>query len=93
MSWHGLGRARGERGRRRSSHLTLIGFIAGVVGARLLYAARYLSAYLADPFGLWSPDPSTLALAGCLAGSIFCWSSRFQPPRESFLKRFAATAR
>ncbi len=41
--------------------LIFFGLIAGVVGARLAYAARYLSAYLANPLGLLALTPATLS--------------------------------
>jgi prolipoprotein diacylglyceryltransferase len=41
--------------------LIFFGLIAGVVGARLVYAARYLSAYLANPLGLLALTPATLS--------------------------------
>ncbi len=41
--------------------LALVGLVAGLIGARLAYAGRYLGAYAADPLGLISPNPATLA--------------------------------
>jgi phosphatidylglycerol---prolipoprotein diacylglyceryl transferase len=42
-------------------NLIFFGLVAGVVGARLAYAARYLSAYLANPLGLLALTPTTLS--------------------------------
>ncbi|MBI3360269.1 MAG: prolipoprotein diacylglyceryl transferase [Chloroflexi bacterium] len=41
-------------------NLIFYGLIAGIVGARLTYAARYLSAYLANPLSLFALTPNTL---------------------------------
>jgi prolipoprotein diacylglyceryltransferase len=50
-------------------NLIFFGLIAGVVGARLAYAARYLSAYLANPLGLLALTPATLSPnAGLVVG-------------------------
>jgi prolipoprotein diacylglyceryltransferase len=55
-----------EAPRRRLSanvlnNMVLYGLVAGIAGARLWYAGRYLSVYLQDPLGLISLNPSTLA--------------------------------
>ena len=42
------------------SNLIFIGLVAGLAGARLAYAARYLSAYLANPVSLLALTPATL---------------------------------
>jgi phosphatidylglycerol:prolipoprotein diacylglycerol transferase len=42
-------------------NLIFYSLVAGVIGARLGYAARYLSVYAADPLGLVSLNPSTLS--------------------------------
>lgn len=53
------------------ANLIFYGLIAGVIGARLGYALRFLSVYLQDPLGLISLNPSTLALPeGVLAGAL-----------------------
>lgn len=53
------------------SNMLLIGLIAGVLGARLAYALRYLSVYLEDPIGLLSLNPTTLAAPeGALIGTL-----------------------
>lgn len=43
--------------------LVFYGLMAGIVGARLAYASRYLPVYAKDPLGLISLNPSTLAPA------------------------------
>ncbi len=45
------------------NYLVLYGLIAGIVGARLAYALRYLAIYGEDPLSLFSLNPSTLAPA------------------------------
>lgn len=50
-------------------NLIFYGLIAGVVGARLAYALRYLSAFAANPWSLIALTPNTLWLeAGLLIG-------------------------
>ena len=52
-------------------NLTLAGLIAGVLGARLVYAARYSAAFSADPTSLFSLNPGLLdPLGGIAAGMI-----------------------
>jgi prolipoprotein diacylglyceryltransferase len=47
------------------SNLIFYSLVAGIVGARLGYAARYFSTYLANPLGLLALTPATLLpLAG-----------------------------
>jgi prolipoprotein diacylglyceryltransferase len=49
--------------------LIFFGLVTGIVGARLAYAARYLSAYLANPLGLLALTPATLSPnAGLVVG-------------------------
>lgn len=55
-------------------NLTFYSLVAGVLGARLGYAARYLPIYAADPLGLLSLNPSTLSLPdGILIGLLAAW--------------------
>ena len=42
------------------------GLVAGLIGARLAYAAQYLSAYLANPLSLFALTPNTLSPNGGL---------------------------
>lgn len=52
-------------------NLIFYSLIAGVIGARLGYAARFLSIYAQDPIGLLSLNPSTLSLTdGVLVGAL-----------------------
>ena len=58
------------------SNLILIGLLAGILGARLWYAIRFLSVYLENPLSLFSLNPSTLAaeegiLTGLIAAIIY----------------------
>jgi prolipoprotein diacylglyceryltransferase len=59
-------------------NLALAAIAAGLVGARLAHAARYWQAYLADPLGLISPSPATLAAPeGVLIGlAAAAWYGR-----------------
>lgn len=43
------------------NNLVLYGLIAGIVGARVAYALRYLQIYAQDPLSFFSLNPSTLA--------------------------------
>jgi prolipoprotein diacylglyceryltransferase len=43
------------------NNLVFYGLVAAIVGARLVYALRYLSIYADDPLSLFSLNPSTLA--------------------------------
>ncbi len=57
-------------------NLVVVGLAAGLIGARLSYAARHSGAYLADPLGLFSFTPATLepatgALIGIVASLIY----------------------
>jgi len=53
------------------SNLVFIGLIAGILGARLAYAAHHLNAYLENPLGLFSLNANTLAgLEGLLVGIV-----------------------
>ncbi|NIS81146.1 MAG: hypothetical protein GTO14_13290 [Anaerolineales bacterium] len=53
------------------NNLVLVALLAGMVGARLGYALRFVDAYLREPAGLFSLNPSTLALTeGLVAGLI-----------------------
>lgn len=53
------------------NNLVLIGLLAGVLGARLVYAARYPAAFAASPFSLFSLNPGLLdPLGGAVVGMI-----------------------
>jgi len=52
-------------------NLIFYGLVAGIVGARLGYAARYLSVYLANPLSFLSLNTNTLSVSdGLLIGAI-----------------------
>ncbi len=96
--WVGLSLAEGEARRLGTLsgdavyNLALAGLVAGVLGARLVYATRYLSAYLADPLSLLSPNPATLAPAeGALIGLLaaFVYGQRRQLPLRPVLDALA----
>ena len=60
----------------RVSNLIIIGLAAGIIGARLAYAARYLDAYLNNPLSLVALNANTLAgmdglLVGLLAALLY----------------------
>jgi prolipoprotein diacylglyceryltransferase len=72
--------------------LAWVGLLTGLVGARLAYAGRYLEAYLADPLGLVSPSPATLAVPeGVLLGltAAVIYSSRRRLPLRPTLEALA----
>ena len=53
------------------SNMILIGLIAGIIGARLWYVARFISVYIANPLSLFSLNPATLATtAGIFIGLL-----------------------
>lgn len=69
--WLGLSLAEREAKKMRVDPSALYnavfyGLIAGLMGARLAYAGRYLSAYLDDPLSLVSLNPNTLTPSGGL---------------------------
>jgi prolipoprotein diacylglyceryltransferase len=56
--------------------LALIGLVAGLIGARLAYVARYLSAYASDPSSVFSLNPASLApndgvVIGLIAATLY----------------------
>lgn len=58
------------------SNMILIGLVAGILGARLWYAARFISVYIDNPLSLFSLNPATLAATegifiGLLAAVIY----------------------
>jgi phosphatidylglycerol:prolipoprotein diacylglycerol transferase len=56
------------------SNLILLGLVAGIVGARLWYAVRFIDVYLDNPLSLFSLNPSTLASGeGLLTGVLAAW--------------------
>jgi len=53
------------------SNLIFIGLIAGLIGARLAYSARFINAYIANPLGLFALTPNTLSIPeGFIIGLI-----------------------
>lgn len=85
-AWAGSSLAEKEAARLRLNpndiySLIFYGLVAGVVGARLAYAARYLSAYLANPISLLALTPATLDPAaglviGLAVAALFAWRKR-----------------
>ncbi len=62
-------------------NLIYLGLAAGIVGARLAYAARYLNIYLANPFSLLSTNGNTLApfdglVIGLVAAALYGWRKK-----------------
>ncbi len=62
-------------------NLVFLGLVAGIIGARLAYAARFFSVYLDDPLSLFSLNTNTLsAIDGLIIGSvvaaIYGWRKR-----------------
>ena len=72
--WVGLSLAETEATRLQMDadavyRVAFVGLIAGLIGARLAYAAQYLSSYAADPLGLFALNAATLAPSeGILVG-------------------------
>ena len=66
--------------------------VAGLIGARLAYVARYLSVYASDPLGIFSLNSATLAPAeGALIGvtAAFVYGARRQLPLRATLDALA----
>ncbi|MFN2275831.1 MAG: prolipoprotein diacylglyceryl transferase [Anaerolineales bacterium] len=60
----------------RITNLIMTGLLAGLLGARLGYALRFLDLYLEQPLALFALDPNTLSgfeglIAGVLAGLVY----------------------
>ena len=79
------------------SNLVLIGVIAGLVGARLAYAIRFLNAYLSNPLGLFTLNPGTLSPSeGLFIGVLAAWiygqrkGLRFRPALDALTPGLAA---
>ena len=73
-------------------NLIFYGLIAGVIGARLGYAARYLNVYLANPLSLFSLNTNTLSVTdGLLIGVIvaFVYGQRKKLPLRPSLDALA----
>ncbi|MFQ5616925.1 MAG: prolipoprotein diacylglyceryl transferase [Anaerolineales bacterium] len=85
-------------------NLVFYGLVAGLVGARLAYAARYLSAYLDAPLSLFALNPSTVSpygglLIGFGAATLYGWRKKLPlrptldaltPGLAAFMVLFAA---
>jgi len=55
-------------------NLVFYGLVSGLVGARLAYALRYVSAYVENPLSLFALNPNTLsAVDGLLVGLLIAW--------------------
>ncbi len=63
------------------------GLVAGLIGARLAYVARYLGVYASDPLGVFSLNAATLApVEGAVIGLAFAGlygARRRLPPRPT----------
>ncbi|MBG7610128.1 MAG: prolipoprotein diacylglyceryl transferase [Anaerolineae bacterium] len=73
-------------------NLVFWGLVAGIIGARLAYAARYLNIYLDDPLSLVALNFNTLSpqgglIIGLLAAAIYGW--RVQLPLRTTLDALA----
>jgi prolipoprotein diacylglyceryl transferase len=56
------------------NNLILIALVAGVVGARLWYALRFIDVYVANPLSLFSLNPATMTVEeGVLTGLVAAW--------------------
>ncbi len=84
--WIGSSLAEKEASRLRLSpallyNLIFLGLAAGVIGARLAYAARYLKVYLANPLSLLAINGNTLAVfdgmvIGLAAAALYGWRKK-----------------
>jgi phosphatidylglycerol:prolipoprotein diacylglycerol transferase len=84
--WIGLNLAEKEANKLRLKppevyHLVSLGLVAGLLGARLVYAGRYLSAYLDDPLSLFALNPNTLSpngglLIGIGVAILYAWRKK-----------------
>ena len=84
--WVGLSLSEKEAARLRLNtadtyNLIYYGLVAGVVGARLAYAARYVGAYLDNPLSLLAITPATLSptaglFIGLAAAALLGWRKR-----------------
>lgn len=59
-------------------NLIFFGLVAGIIGARLAYAVRYLNAYLDDPISLFALNPNTLSpndglIIGLVVAVLYGW--------------------
>jgi prolipoprotein diacylglyceryltransferase len=95
--WIGLWLAEKEAARLKLNpetvyNLAFTGLAAGVIGARLAYVARYVSAYANDPLGVFSLSPAALAPnEGVLIGvaAAFLFGVRRQLPLRPTLDALA----
>ena len=95
--WIGLALAEKEATRLKLNpdavyNMAFTGLIVGVIGARLAYAARYLSIYAAEPLSLFSLNPAALApTEGALIGLIaaFIYGQRNKLPLRPTLDALA----
>ena len=53
------------------SNLIFIGLIAGLIGARAAYAARFINAYISNPLSLFALTPETLSVPEGLMIGLF----------------------
>ncbi len=84
--WVGLSLAENEAKKLRLNasdiyNLVFYGLVGGLIGARLAYAGRYLSAYLDDPLSLISLNPNTLSpygglLIGVAVSVLYGWRKK-----------------
>jgi len=78
--WVGLSLAEREakRIKLKSDHIynmVFYGLIGGLVGARLVYAARYANVYLENPLSLFALNVNTLSVGeGLLIGLLIAWA-------------------
>lgn len=56
------------------SNMVLLGLVAGILGARVWYALRFIEVYFDNPLSLFSLNPATLApVEGILTGLLLAW--------------------
>lgn len=62
-------------------NLIFLGLVAGIVGARVSYAARFLTIYLDEPLSLFALNPNTIApidglVIGLLVAVVYGWRKK-----------------
>lgn len=79
------------------SNMMVVGLVAGIVGARLAYAARYLQAYLDNPLSLFALNMNTLAgfdglLTGVVSAALYGWRKKMalRPTLDALVPGLAA---
>jgi phosphatidylglycerol:prolipoprotein diacylglycerol transferase len=76
--------------RAEMDNLALVVLVAGLLGARLTYIARYPDAFLHNPFSLISPSPALLDVMGGIAVAAIAAAVYMQRRKMSFWRTMDA---